>query len=62
MAMTLQAWAFEIRRALDTSARARATAASALAAAVAEGHPLDRLGAEAGLGAETLAGLFDEAG
>ena len=27
MAMTAEAWGFEIRRALDTSARARATAA-----------------------------------
>ena len=60
--MTLEAWAFEIRRALDTSDRARATAASALAAAVGEGHPVEGLASEAGLGAETLAGLFDEAG
>lgn len=60
--MTAEAWGFEIRRALDTSARARATAAGALAAAVADGHPLEGLASEAGLGAETLAGLLDEAG
>ena len=63
MAMTLQAWAFEVRRALDTtSARARATAAGALAAAVADGHPVEGLASEAGLAAGDLAGLLDEAG
>ena len=60
--MTLEAWAFEVRRALDTSARARATAASALAGAVADGHPVEGLAAEAGLAADALAGLLDEAG